>query len=184
MSSHYSNLASIPPMTRSQDTHTWTHLSILTSKSLRICSGFQTKLKHLMESDFLMPISGRPKMLTSKCGGCFCHWLGFLVTHAQGCIIADPIFNTKKQFNVFFNEALTILAALKWAAMLNPPPQHLAIHTDSMTSFSIFNSLWAISTYNLIILQSVKVWLKSKIDLWVFHIDGKKNVVADALHTN
>src|SRR5258708_6900186 len=79
--------------------------------------------------------------------------------------IADPVVNAEKQFNVFFNEALTILAVLKWAATLELPPKCLAIHTDSMTSFGIFNSLWAISTYNPIILQSIKVQLKSKIDL-------------------
>ncbi|SRR5258708_3313932 len=94
---------------------------------------------------------------------------------------ADPVVDAEKQFNVFFNEALTILAALEWAATLEPPPKCLAIHTDSMTSFGIFNSLWAISTYNPIILQSVKVRLKSKIDLQVFHIDGKKNTIANAL---
>ncbi len=55
--------------------------------------------------------------------------------------IADPVIDAEKQFNVFFNKALTVLAALKWAATLESPPKHLAIHTDSMTSFGIFNSL-------------------------------------------
>src|SRR5258708_1276875 len=100
--------------------------------------------------------------------------------HGVACI-ANPVIDAEKQFNVFFNEALTILAALEWAVTLESPPKCLAIHTDSMTSFGIFNSLRVISTYNPIILQSVKVWLKSKIDLQVFHVDSKKNTVADAL---
>ena len=62
--------------------------------------------------------------------------------------ITDPIVNAEHHFNVFYNEALTILAALQWASTLNPPPKCLAIHTDSSTSFSIFNSLHAISLYN------------------------------------
>ncbi len=31
--------------------------------------------------------------------------------------IADPIVNIEGQFNVFFNEALTVLTALHWAAV-------------------------------------------------------------------
>src|SRR5258708_4215274 len=95
--------------------------------------------------------------------------------------IADPIVNAEHHFNIFYNEVLTILAALEWASSLNPPPKHLAIHTDSSTSFSIFNSLRAISLYNPIIFSSVKICLLFKIDLHVFFIEGKKNTIADAL---
>ena len=95
--------------------------------------------------------------------------------------IADPIVDIEGQFNIFFNEALTVLAALQWAASLSPPLRHLAIHTDSSTSFGIFNSLRALDLYNPIILESVKIWIEHNIDLHVFLIEGKKNVVADAL---
>ena len=95
--------------------------------------------------------------------------------------ITDPIVDAERHFNVFYNEAITILAALEWASSLKPPPKRLAIHTDSSTSFSIFNSLCAISLYNPIILSSVKICLNSKIDLHVFYIEGKKNTIANAL---
>ncbi len=95
--------------------------------------------------------------------------------------IADPIVNIKGQFNVFFNEALTVLAALQWATSLSPPPKHLAIHTDSSTSFGIFNSLCALDLYNPIIFESVKIQIEHQVDLRVFLIEGKKNVVADTL---
>ncbi len=95
--------------------------------------------------------------------------------------IADPIVDAECHFNIFYNEALTILAALWWALTLNPVPKHLAIHMDSSTSFSIFNSLHAISLYNPIIFSSVKIHLQSKIDLHVFFIEGKKNTIADTL---
>jgi hypothetical protein len=52
---------------------------------------------------------------------------------------------------------------------------------DSTTSFSIFNTLWALKLYNPIIMATVKICLQSSIDLQVFHIEGKKNDVADAL---
>ena len=43
-------------------------------------------------------------------------------THMVG-YVADPILNTECNFNIFFNEAITILAALKWAAALTPIPK-------------------------------------------------------------
>ncbi len=95
--------------------------------------------------------------------------------------IADPIVDAEHHFNIFYNEALTILAMLQWALTLNPVPKHLAIDTDSSTSFSIFNSLCAISLYNPIIFSSVKICLQSKIDLHIFFIEGKKNTIIDAL---
>ncbi len=95
--------------------------------------------------------------------------------------IADPIIDAEWHFNVFYNEVLTILAALQWASTLNPLPKHLAIHMDSSTSFSIFNSLCAISLYNPIIFLSVKICLEFKIDLHIFFIQGKKNTIANAL---
>ena len=107
--------------------------------------------------------------------------LAFWSPKHQVAHIADPIVNTEGQFNIFFNEALTVLAALQWAASLSPPPKRLAIHTDSSTSFGIFNSLHALDLYNPIIFESAKTWIKHQIDLWVFFIEGKKNVVADAL---
>ena len=97
--------------------------------------------------------------------------------------IADLIINKEGLFNIFifFNEAVTVLTALQWASSLQPPPKHLAIHADSTTSFGIFNSLCALDHYNPIILESVKIQIKYSIDLHVFHIEGKKNTVTDAL---
>src|SRR5258708_17160871 len=95
--------------------------------------------------------------------------------------VADPIVDAECHFNIFYNEAITILAVLEWALSLKPPPKRLAIHTDASTSFSIFNSLHAISLYNPIIFSSVKICLHSKIDLHVFYIEGKKNTIADML---
>ena len=95
--------------------------------------------------------------------------------------ITDPVMDNECNFNVFFNEALTILATLHWASTLNPIPCHLAIHMDSTMSFSIFNSLHALGLYNPILMAAVKIHIEHDINLCIFYIEGKKNTVADAL---
>src|SRR5260370_38034 len=50
--------------------------------------------------------------------------------------IADPVVDNKQNFNIFFNEALTILVALQWASSLNPTPLCIAIHMDSNAEWS------------------------------------------------
>ena len=107
--------------------------------------------------------------------------LTFWVPSHHIAYIADPIVNSEHNFNIFYNEVLTVLAALQWASSLNPPPRHLAIHTNSSCSFSIFNSLCAASTYNPIIFSSVKIQLQFNIDLHIFFIEGKKNIVANTV---
>src|SRR5258708_482502 len=107
--------------------------------------------------------------------------LAFWVPLHNVAYIADPIVDAECNFNVFYNEALAILATLQCASSLNPLPKCLAIHTDSSSSFSIFNSLRAASIYNPIIFASVKIHLELKINLHIFFIEGKKNTIADAL---
>ena len=95
--------------------------------------------------------------------------------------IADPVVDSERNFNIFFNEALVILAGLQWASTLNPIPRRVAIHTNSTTSFSIFNSLRALNLYNPILMTAIKICIQHNIDLHIFHIEGKKNTVVDAL---
>src|SRR5260370_5037841 len=45
--------------------------------------------------------------------------------------IAHPVVDSDQIFNIFFNEALAILAALEWALTLHLTPQHVTIHMDS-----------------------------------------------------
>ena len=95
--------------------------------------------------------------------------------------IGDPIIEKDAPFNIFYNEALTVLAALEWSASLNPIPKRVAIYTDSTNSLNIFNSLCASDSYNPILMSAVMIQINYNIDLRVFHIEGKKNDVADAL---
>jgi hypothetical protein len=107
--------------------------------------------------------------------------LAFYLPSHKTAYVADPVVDQEQNYNIFFNEAVTVLAALQWAASKTPPPKCLAIHTDSTTAFAIFNTLRALDIYNPIIMALVKIRLESKINLRIFHIEGKKNIIADAL---
>ena len=52
---------------------------------------------------------------------------------------------------------------------------------DSSNSFNIFNSLRASGPYNTIFMSAASTHIEHGIDLHVFFIEGKHNVIADAL---
>jgi hypothetical protein len=83
--------------------------------------------------------------------------------------------------SIFFNEALALCNALHWASTLLPLPTHLAIFTDSSNTVSIFNSYRADTPYNTLLQWAVDLLMLTDIDLWVFHVCGRDNTVADAL---
>ncbi|KAJ3738059.1 hypothetical protein EV360DRAFT_90880 [Lentinula raphanica] len=88
---------------------------------------------------------------------------------------------------IFYWEALTVLAAVEWAASLSDRkgskerPLRLTIRSDSSNSVDIFNSLSALPLYNPILIQTVDILIEHHIDLRVIHIPGSENAVADAL---
>jgi len=82
---------------------------------------------------------------------------------------------------ITFFESLCILSAIQWAADRQPIPNRLAIHTDSLNSVQYFNTFRARDKYGTLIKAAAETLLLSKIDLRVFHISGKNNVVADLL---
>jgi hypothetical protein len=107
--------------------------------------------------------------------------LAFWAPKLKAAYIGDPIIFPDEPFNIFYNEAIVILAALEWAASSSSPPKRLAIHTDSTNSLNIFNSLHATDFYNPILMSAITTHIESGIDLRVFQIEGKCNVIADAL---
>ena len=107
--------------------------------------------------------------------------LGFWVPKLSSGFIGDVVLGNDSTFNIFLNEAITILAALHWSSSLCPTPTRLAIHTDSLNSFNIFNSLRASDAYNLILMSAAMIRIDHGIDLRVFFIEGKQNIIADAL---
>src|SRR5260221_12515302 len=94
---------------------------------------------------------------------------------------SEPVLNVNLPFNIFLNEAFATLTAIHWASTLHPIPSHLAIHTDSSNLFHMFNSLHASDPYNSILMSTPSIWIEHNINLQVFFIEGKKNIIVDAL---
>jgi hypothetical protein len=64
------------------------------------------------------------------------------------------------------------------------PPKCLLIFTDSLNAMAVFNSLHTNETetiHNSPLLGVASVILRTRIDLWVHHIEGKQNIRPDLL---
>src|SRR5258707_15842553 len=107
--------------------------------------------------------------------------LGFWAPKHSSPFFGDPIIHDNLSFNIFLNEVIAILAAIHWSASLHPPPRCLEIHTNSSNSFNIFNSLCTSDPYNAILMSATSIWIDHGINLQVFFIEGKQNIIADAL---
>ncbi|KAF5387588.1 hypothetical protein D9757_006614 [Collybiopsis confluens] len=85
-------------------------------------------------------------------------------------------------FDIFYLEALTVLAAITFAISSSlPPPKRIAIFTDNSNSVDVFNSLKACAPHNNILLTAVNHAIESNVQFRVFHVPGTKNCIADAL---
>ena len=107
--------------------------------------------------------------------------LGFWAPKHSSAFFGDAVIHDGLSFNIFLNEAIAILAMIHWSASLHPSPHHLAIHTDSSNSFNIFNSLHASDPYNSVLMSAASIWIDHGINLQVFFIEGKQNMIVDAL---
>ena len=107
--------------------------------------------------------------------------LVFWIPSLKVAFIGDSVIEKDVPFNIFYNEALTVLTALEWSSSLVPIPRQVAIHTDSTNSLNIFNSLCASDIYNSILMSTITIQIDSQIDLRVFHIQGNCNTIVDAL---
>jgi hypothetical protein len=83
---------------------------------------------------------------------------------------------------IFFFEALSVLLVFHHVCEhASPKPSHLAILTDNSNTFNMFNWLYALPTYNPILITAVDLMISANIQLHVFHIPRVENGVADAL---
>ena len=81
---------------------------------------------------------------------------------------------------IFFFEALIACSAILLAQSFHKTTW-LIVYTDNTNTFNIFTSLSAKPVYNRILISSIDMLLEDSIDLHVFHILGKDNIIADAL---
>lgn len=92
-----------------------------------------------------------------------------------------PDAPTSVEDNIFWYEAITVLAALQWAVSL---PQHfhrVAIFTDNLNTVQMFDTFRSKEPYLDILLAACETLVAHDVDLRVWHIPGEHNVIADAL---
>ena len=84
--------------------------------------------------------------------------------------------------DTFFRELLAILCLIHHVASFPTPPRRILVHSDSMDSVAVFNSLSASqSSHNAILLAIADIVLRTGIDVRVRHIPGVDNIKADLL---
>ena len=82
---------------------------------------------------------------------------------------------------IIFYESLSVLPSLLDAHHRFSVSGKIIIYTDNFTTVAMFNSLQALFEYNCIIKEAVDILLDGDHDLYVLHISGKSNDVADTL---
>ena len=115
--------------------------------------------------------------------------MGFWAPHLQLGSYADVPFKTNGK--ILFWEAVCVLSAIDWFCRkllkhchISFPSDRsirLTILTDNMNTVNIYDSLSALPGYNDLLWASVDLLLEHNIDLWVLHIPGKDNVIADLI---
>ncbi|KAJ7116635.1 hypothetical protein C8R44DRAFT_627562 [Mycena epipterygia] len=109
-------------------------------------------------------------------------WTAELLLGFYAAVPADAPKNT-----IFFWEATCVLSALEWfcnsqrTTLPAGRPARLTIFTDNLNSVQILSSLSAEPAYNVLLKAAVDLLIEHDVDLWVLHIRGEDNTVADAI---
>jgi hypothetical protein len=87
---------------------------------------------------------------------------------------------------IFWFEALAICSAIHhaadiWACDFSPKLDRLLVRTDNMNCVYMFNSCHAKPSYNLLLLSSINVHIRSSLDVHACHVAGEHNTIADAI---
>ena len=80
---------------------------------------------------------------------------------------------------MLFYKAVTVTASV--LHKLDCPQPQLTIHTNSPNTVDIWNSLKAPQGYNGLLQAAIDSMLLNHLDVWVLHVQGRENLVADAL---
>jgi hypothetical protein len=81
---------------------------------------------------------------------------------------------------IFFFEALTMCSAIILAQSFCKTTQ-LIVYTDNSNTLNIFTSLAVKPVYNRILMSLINILIEDQIDLQVYHIPGKDNLITDPL---
>jgi hypothetical protein len=81
---------------------------------------------------------------------------------------------------IFFFKALAVCSAILLVRSFHKTTR-LIVYTDNTNTFDIFTSLAAKPVYNRILMCSIDMLIEDQIDLRVYHISGKDNIIADPL---
>ncbi|THU86195.1 hypothetical protein K435DRAFT_608875, partial [Dendrothele bispora CBS 962.96] len=106
---------------------------------------------------------------------------GLAFVYAGSGLVYQLNPNPKPIVDIFFCELLAILCLLHHIASFSFPPRRVLVHSDSLNSVEVLNSLAPESSHNSILLAIADIILKTGIDLRVRHIPGKDNIRADLL---
>ena len=83
--------------------------------------------------------------------------------------------------DIFYFEALCVVATLTHAANFRMEPSQIVIFSDNQNTVNMLSSLQAAPTYNHLLLQVSDILITHHHDLRVLHVSGQDNLVADAL---
>ncbi len=121
-------------------------------------------------------------MVTIFCNACM-NGMGFWVPKLSGGFVCPTLELPDGEEVIFFFEALCMCAAIHWVANTLSPElwKCVTIWTDNTNTVDIFSSLKASPAYNPILKSAIDIMISHSIDLWVRHILGSENNIADAL---
>jgi hypothetical protein len=93
----------------------------------------------------------------------------------------NPTSNT-----IFYFEALAVCAAINhaadvWSCDFTPKLDHLLVHTDSMNTVNMYNTLHAQPSHNQLLISSINAQFRSSLNVCAYHVPGKQNIIADAI---
>lgn len=116
------------------------------------------------------------------CDACLSGMAFWISSLSCGFVADCPSAPPTLDDNIFWFEALTVLAALEWVVRnVSPLPRRLAIYTDNLNTVQMFDSHRGNAFFDELLLVACEHLLASHVDLRVWHVPGHHNTVADAL---
>ena len=67
--------------------------------------------------------------------------------------------------DIFFNEALAVVSAIKWVANLPEHPQQILVHSDLMNMVDMFNTLMPEPPFVLLMIWAVEIMMDHGVDI-------------------